>query len=72
MTTTIEREPRNPSRGASETTYFGGGGGGLGVPVVSYAPRPMLLLSDSLKIMLTVVGLRSALIVSMLFHKKVR
>jgi hypothetical protein len=31
--------------------YFAGGGG-FGVPVVSYAPRPILWLSDSLRIML--------------------
>jgi len=35
-----------------EEPYLGGGGGGLGVPVVSYAPRPMLFACDSLTIML--------------------
>jgi hypothetical protein len=50
--------------------YLGGGGGGLGVPVVSYAPRPMLLDSDSLKIMLLMSVLSSALYVSKPFHNK--
>ncbi|KAF2009237.1 hypothetical protein BU24DRAFT_468217 [Aaosphaeria arxii CBS 175.79] len=31
---------------------LGFGGGGFGVPVVSYAPRPMLEDSDSLRIIL--------------------
>lgn len=35
-----------------EASYLGCGGVGLTVPVVSYAPRPMLLDSGSLRIML--------------------
>ena len=39
--------------------YFGGGGGGLGQPVVSYAPRPMLVDSHSRSIILLVVNVVS-------------
>lgn len=46
--------------------YFGGGGG-LGVPVVSYAPRPMLLDSFSLAI-IVVIEAWSAFYVSTLLH----
>ena len=47
--------------------YFGGGGG-LGAPVVSYAPRPMLLDSFSLEIIVVLVGVSSTLYVSTWFH----
>lgn len=51
--------------------YFGGGGG-LGVPVVSYAPRPMLLDLFSLEIIVVLVDVPSALYVSGLFHGGVK
>jgi hypothetical protein len=35
--------------------YFGGGGRGFGTPVVSYAPRPMLIDESSLVIIETCV-----------------
>ena len=51
--------------------YFGGGGG-LGAPVVSYAPRPMLLDSFSLAIIVVLVGVSSALYVSAMLHAVVK
>jgi hypothetical protein len=49
--------------------YLGCGGGGFGVPVVSYAPRPMLLASDSLVIML-LMSVWAALYISNESHSK--
>jgi hypothetical protein len=51
------------------SVYFGCGGGGLGVPVVSYAPRPMLFACDSLIIML-LKGASAALYVSDQSHRR--
>lgn len=45
-------EPLGKNRGGP---YLGGGEGGLGVPVVSYAPRPMLVDSFSLAIIVVLV-----------------
>ena len=40
-------------RPSSRYRGFGGGGFGFGTPVVSYAPRPMLMYESSLVIMET-------------------
>lgn len=44
---------RSGDRRAHCYRLLGGGGCGFGVPVVSYAPRPMLLDSDSLSIIVS-------------------
>lgn len=60
----VNIDPLGEDRGGP---YFGGGGG-LGAPVVSYAPRPMLFDSFSLAIIVVLVVVLSVFYVSSLFQ----